>query len=270
MPRQGKPRYIHPACGTSLSLASLSPLAEVLFIHMLANADDQGRLPGDPRVLKALVCPMRDEISRENVNSLLGEIESQKMLLRYDDSSEPAIQLCNWWRYQSPQWAYPSRYAPPSGWTDHLRYKKEGKVHTLNWPPSGETLGVASPEASAEASAGATGKGTGSPILAQLSQLYESEIGVISAVIAQELAEFAAEYKGKGAPLEWINEAFKEAAAMNKRNWKYVKAILVRWMAEGKQSKTHKQDIAEEKMEEMAKQWEEEHQRIVEQESSAG
>ena len=265
MPRQGKPRSIHPSCSTSLSLANLSPLAELLFYHMIANADDQGRLPGDLRVLKALVCPMREEITRENINTLLDEIENQGMILRYSDSNGPVIQIRNWWKHQSPQWSYPSEYAPPPGWVDHLRFKKGGAVHTSSWPPAGEPSG----EALGEASRDTTGKDTGDPVLAQLSQLYEKEIGVISAAISQELTEFATEYKEKGAPLEWINEAFKEAAAMNKRNWKYVKAILVRWMTEGKQSKTHKQDIVEERMEELAKQWEEEHQRLLEQESSA-
>ena len=269
MPRQGKPRSIHPSCSTSLSLANLSPLAELLFYHMIANADDQGRLPGDLRVLKALVCPMREEITRENISVLLGEIANQEMIVRYNDSDGPVIQLRNWWRYQQQQWAYKSRYAPPARWVDHLRFKRGGIVHTMNWPPTPETSSEASPEASGEASGDTTGKGTGDPVLAQLSQLYEKEIGIISAAISQELTEFAAEYKAKEAPLEWISEAFKEAATMNKRNWKYVKAILVRWVTEGKQGKTHKQDI-EEEMEELAKQWEEEHQRLLEQESSAG
>ena len=266
MPRQGKPRLIHPACATSLSLANLSPLAELLFFHMIANADDQGRLPGDLRVLKALVCPMREEITRENLGTLLSEIELQNLVICYSDCEGPVIQISKWWKYQTQQWAYRSQYTPPPGWTDHLRFKKGGTVHTSDWPPAGEASG----EAMGEPPGDTSGKGTGNPIRAQFSQLYEKEIGVISAAISQELTEFAAEYKAKEAPLGWISEAFKEAAAMNKRNWKYVKAILIRWMTEGKQSKTHKlQDIVEEKTEELAKQWEEEHRRIIEQESSA-
>lgn len=51
--------------------------------------------------------------------------------------------------------------------------------------------------------------------------LYEENIGPLTALIAEELREAEATY----AP-EWIEEAFREAVRMNKRNWKYVHAIL--------------------------------------------
>jgi len=140
MARQGKPRDIHSACTTSLSLASVSPLAEVLFFRMIATADDQGRLSGDPRILKAEACPMREDINSTNIAPLLEELGHEKMIMLYNDSSSnsPIIQLCNWWTYQSQQWAYPSKYPPAPSWVDHLRYKKGGKVLTRNWPPTGE------------------------------------------------------------------------------------------------------------------------------------
>jgi len=74
----------------------------------------------------------------------------------------------------------------------------------------------------------------GNPILAALSQNYEKEIGVISPTIASELADFAQYYQERGAPIEWIEEAFAEAARNNKRNWVYVKAILKNWIEQGK------------------------------------
>jgi DNA replication protein DnaD len=35
-------------------------------------------------------------------------------------------------------------------------------------------------------------------------------------------------------PASWIEDAFREAIRLNKRNWKYILAILVRWQAEGR------------------------------------
>jgi DNA replication protein len=67
--------------------------------------------------------------------------------------------------------------------------------------------------------------------------LYEQNIGMITPMIAEELKEAEKLY-----PSEWIEEAFKEAVALNKRVWRYIKRILERWASEGKDSGEHKRD----------------------------
>jgi DnaD/phage-associated family protein len=59
--------------------------------------------------------------------------------------------------------------------------------------------------------------------------LYEQNIGMLTPLIAEELREAEQVY-----PSEWIEEAFREAVSLNKRSWKYARAILERWRAEGK------------------------------------
>lgn len=59
--------------------------------------------------------------------------------------------------------------------------------------------------------------------------LYEQNIGLLTPMIANELREAERHY-----PAEWIADAFREAVAMNKRNWKYVLSILERWRVQGK------------------------------------
>lgn len=58
--------------------------------------------------------------------------------------------------------------------------------------------------------------------------LYEENIGPLSPIISQELAEAQDQY-----PQEWIEAAFREAAALNKRSWRYIVRILQRWQSEG-------------------------------------
>jgi DNA replication protein len=58
--------------------------------------------------------------------------------------------------------------------------------------------------------------------------LYESLIGTISPLVSDELAEAERLY-----PPEWLERAFREAAAQNARSWRYVTRILERWAAEG-------------------------------------
>jgi DNA replication protein len=59
--------------------------------------------------------------------------------------------------------------------------------------------------------------------------LYEQNIGLLGPLIAAQLDDAAAHY-----PAEWIEAAFSEAVQRNKRNWKYISAILQRWEIEGR------------------------------------
>ena len=61
--------------------------------------------------------------------------------------------------------------------------------------------------------------------------LYEQNIGMLTPMIAEELREAEKLY-----PSQWIHDAFKEAVALNKRNWRYIARILERWATEGKDS----------------------------------
>ncbi len=59
--------------------------------------------------------------------------------------------------------------------------------------------------------------------------LYEQNIGLLQPLIAEQLKDAEQTY-----PAEWIEEAFRIAVEQNKRSWAYVRAILERWAAEGK------------------------------------
>jgi len=58
--------------------------------------------------------------------------------------------------------------------------------------------------------------------------LYEENVGAMTPLIAEELKEAEELY-----PAEWVLEAFREAASLNKRSWRYIRSILRRWEAEG-------------------------------------
>jgi DnaD/phage-associated family protein len=63
--------------------------------------------------------------------------------------------------------------------------------------------------------------------------LYEQNIGLLTPLIADQLREAEQEY-----PPEWVEEAFHEAVALNKRSWRYVRAMLERWRTEGRGERT--------------------------------
>jgi DnaD/phage-associated family protein len=59
--------------------------------------------------------------------------------------------------------------------------------------------------------------------------LYEQNIGLLTPLITDELREAEQAF-----PTEWIEDAFREAVSLNKRSWKYIRAILERWRTEGR------------------------------------
>jgi len=61
--------------------------------------------------------------------------------------------------------------------------------------------------------------------------LYEQNIGLLTPMVAEELQEAERLY-----PDEWIEDAFREAVSLNKRNWRYIARILERWSSEGRDS----------------------------------
>jgi DnaD/phage-associated family protein len=64
-------------------------------------------------------------------------------------------------------------------------------------------------------------------------QLYEENIGQITPLIADELKDAEDDF-----PYAWLQDAMKIAVESNKRSWKYVRAILVRWQQEGRHNET--------------------------------
>jgi DnaD/phage-associated family protein len=63
-------------------------------------------------------------------------------------------------------------------------------------------------------------------------ELYEQNIGLLTPLIAEELREAEGAY-----PAAWVEDAFREAVAMNKRNWRYVRRILDNWSTQGRTSR---------------------------------
>jgi len=68
-------------------------------------------------------------------------------------------------------------------------------------------------------------------------KLYEENIGPLTPLIADMLKEAEELYRA-----EWLEEALTIAVKNNKRNWRYVEAILKRWKEEGKNGKKDQQN----------------------------
>lgn len=79
------------------------------------------------------------------------------------------------------------------------------------------------------------------PSQANIFQLYEQTVGLLTPLIAEELREAEKDY-----PAAWIEDAFREAARQNARSWAYVKKVLESRERRGKHDETGKRDIGRE------------------------
>jgi len=132
-------RVFPQSYSTDRRYGRLSLKAVGLFPLIWANADDQGRLCGDPEEVKYVCCPNIDHITKADVPGLLEELERHNLIKVYETPRSAAIQILDWWDIQRPQWAWPSEYPPLNGWKDRLRYKRgAATVVTENWPSSAE------------------------------------------------------------------------------------------------------------------------------------
>ncbi len=67
--------------------------------------------------------------------------------------------------------------------------------------------------------------------------LYEQNIGLLSPLIADRLADALLRY-----PEVWIVDAIGEAVAYNRRSWRYIERILDNWATEGRSDETHRRN----------------------------
>lgn len=74
-------------------------------------------------------------------------------------------------------------------------------------------------------------------VLPNIYKLYEENIGPLTPMIAEALKDAEQTY----AP-DWIADAIEQSAKLNKRNWKYIEAILRRWKEEGRAEKQDRRD----------------------------
>ncbi|MCS7009933.1 MAG: DnaD domain protein [Anaerolineales bacterium] len=68
-------------------------------------------------------------------------------------------------------------------------------------------------------------------------RLYEENIGPLTPLLADALRDAEQTYSP-----EWVAEALEIAVTRNKRNWRYVEAILKRWKEEGHAQKQNQRD----------------------------
>ena len=94
-------RMLRSQISTSSQVNDLSLKAALLFTWLVSHVDDFGRMSGNPRRIKALVVPMRDDITSKDTEKCLYEIASKNLIKLYEVDGEIFLQLVNFEKHQT-------------------------------------------------------------------------------------------------------------------------------------------------------------------------
>lgn len=105
----------------SSRVADLGIKGALVYTWLLAHCDDQGRLAGNAKRVKALVVPLLDEITEEDVERALWVMHRECLVVLYSDPDigRDLIQVVDWWEHNSGlRIIRASKHLPPPGWED--------------------------------------------------------------------------------------------------------------------------------------------------------
>jgi DnaD/phage-associated family protein len=264
MPR----RMITSGIWVDAEYAALTVRQRLLWIGLITNADDQGRLVGHPGMVRSLIFPL-DDFPLSDIDADLACLADLNWIRRYDVRGKQYVQVVKWWQHQQMRWAAPSPHPAPDGWSDRLHYRKGADIVEENWaqpeqavtPPDGDTLAGTVPHGDAKPSATCPppdGQGTADcppksrkeqvrkgenknngnmpppSFAAAAERAFENDIGLIpSAFQQQEIDAMLTELASKGLQ-DWWQQAIHVACDQNHRSWAYVRGILRNCLQDGR------------------------------------
>lgn len=108
-------RSVHPELCTDDTLAEISAEAERTFVRLMPHLDDDGRAVDNPRLLKAALYPLHDDVTAADVDRWLWELARHGLILRYMHPSGRYLSAKpdSWSRWQKPRWRYESKFPAP-------------------------------------------------------------------------------------------------------------------------------------------------------------
>lgn len=121
-------RFIWPDLWTDPEIGRLEPAVQLFFIGCFSNADDEGRLLGDPAYLRSTIFPYQDFGIGEVTEIRNVAVANCANLTLYEADGRPYLAFTKWGDYQKPKYPKPSKLpAPPSEKSRKRQGKASGK-----------------------------------------------------------------------------------------------------------------------------------------------
>src|SRR3990167_1862325 len=205
-------RYISTDISTDARVKKLSDFGALLYILMIPHAGDDGGITADPDELHDLVVPSRKRRASDVADATavmveIGLLERCDKRLYFPPES--------FYKYQTYVKAE-NRRKTPKNTEEHRESPQKAVSVPVPIPVSPSVKEEDHPPHQ---------RGRARPLIFEL---YENAIGSINPTAAELLKEAEVEY-----PAPCIEDAFRQAVALNKRSWAYVEAICKRHKAKG-------------------------------------
>lgn len=106
-------RTIKPEMPGHPSLARVSRDARLLFVWLISDADDAGRVVAAPKRLAGVLYPLDADVTEDMVSGWLTELEASGLVQRYRHNGAFYLHLCSWTDHQLVSKPSPSRIPQP-------------------------------------------------------------------------------------------------------------------------------------------------------------
>ena len=93
-------RILKESICTSDTIDGLTWYEEAFFYRLIVNCDDYGRADARPAILKAKLFPLRDSVTKSNIEKALNKLLAVGLVSRYEVNDRPYLQLVTWAKYQ--------------------------------------------------------------------------------------------------------------------------------------------------------------------------
>ena len=106
-------RIIKDSIRTSKNVNRLSDFDFRLWTYLITYVDDYGRGSADPAILKGYLFPLRESVTKKNIDDGLANLASAGLIHLYSVDGEPYLYFPKWGSHQRIQSKYPKFPEPP-------------------------------------------------------------------------------------------------------------------------------------------------------------
>lgn len=94
-------RMLNTDIWKSKQVSNLSIQARLLYVGLITFGDDDGRLNGDPALLRSQIFPRDEKVTVAEVTKWLEEIVASGLVVKYTANGDDYLAHPNWTRYQT-------------------------------------------------------------------------------------------------------------------------------------------------------------------------
>ena len=139
-------RFIHPDFWTDPSIGRLTPTERLFFVGCFSNADDEGRLLGEPAFLRSTIFPY-DDMSIAEIREIRDRVVVACPNLRlYEVDGVHYLAFTKWRQYQQPRYPKASKLPPPPDTEAQTPQQPCGEIDASLQPSNGTPAAKQSPQ----------------------------------------------------------------------------------------------------------------------------